>query len=197
MKSREVKLAEESGRFWGRVDKSSGPDACWPWTGCTTKNKHGYKYGVFHIFRDGKWKQARAHNYAFVSTFGPLEPGLIVMHVVCDNPPCSNPSHLAKGTHEDNMNDKIRKGRQSKGEKHSLALLKNRPRGATHYLKHHPEKHPVGEAVGTAKVTVEIVRAIRQEYIPRKVSSPFLSKKYGIDTTQVFNIVKKVSWAHV
>lgn len=34
----------------------------------------------------------------------------------CDNKKCINPKHLFKGTHNDNVQDKVLKGRQDKGE---------------------------------------------------------------------------------
>lgn len=34
----------------------------------------------------------------------------VVMHT-CDNPKCWNPKHLEGGTHQDNVNDKMQKGR--------------------------------------------------------------------------------------
>jgi hypothetical protein len=91
-------------RFWSKVDKSGGPDACWPWI--AGKQQQGY--GVFS--RDGK--SANAHRVAFDLANGPIPAGLFVCHT-CDNPPCCNPAHLFSGTHSDNMRDKVAKGRNN------------------------------------------------------------------------------------
>lgn len=61
--------------------------------------------------------------YAFLN--GKIPPNKLVCHS-CDNRICINPSHLWLGTHEDNQNDKISKGRQSRlfGENNGRSKLK-------------------------------------------------------------------------
>lgn len=74
-----------------------GPE-CWGWTGGT--NNHGY----------ARMSKIYAHRISYELTFGTIPEGLHVLHR-CDNPPCTNPSHLMLGTHQDNMDDMKRKGR--------------------------------------------------------------------------------------
>ena len=52
-----------------------------------------------------------AHRIAWEVAHGPIPEGMIVMHAVCDNPPCCNPEHLKLGTQADNARDRVRKGR--------------------------------------------------------------------------------------
>lgn len=47
-----------------------------------------------------------AYRVVYELTYGPLQPGEIVRHKVCDNPACCNPHHLLKGTQSDNETDK-------------------------------------------------------------------------------------------
>jgi len=54
-----------------------------------------------------------AHILAYALTNGPITGGLEVLHK-CDNPPCFRPSHLALGTHAENMQDCQNKGRMYK-----------------------------------------------------------------------------------
>lgn len=105
-------LAEQLARH---LDKSDGPDACWPWQG--TVNGGGYgKMTVTTGLR------RYAHRVSWELVNGPIPKGLNVLHH-CDNPPCCNPAHLWIGTQRDNMNDKVSKGRHDRGETHPYAVL--------------------------------------------------------------------------
>src|SRR5690348_4092351 len=104
-------------RFNAKVDRSSGPNACWPWTGSVDTGGYG------HI-RNESGKMASAHRLAFEIAFGYWPGEMHVLHR-CDNPRCVNPSHLFLGTHEQNMLDMASKGRAvvACGEKSNLARL--------------------------------------------------------------------------
>lgn len=61
---------------------------------------------------------------AFELYKGPIPEGLLVLHT-CDIPVCCNPNHLFLGTHQDNMDDMVKKNRQArnKGELSGSAKL--------------------------------------------------------------------------
>lgn len=102
-------------RFWAHVDRSGGPDACWPWTGA----KQASGYGRLTIAQ----RQDGSHRVALAIKLGrSLEPGEVAIHS-CDNPPCCNPAHLSVGTNIDNDRDKVAKGRSNRGERHGHARL--------------------------------------------------------------------------
>lgn len=100
-------------RFWKKVDRSAGWDACWPWLG--SRNQAGY--GRFKTWRceSKPWsavcKSEPATRIAWEYATGESVPlGMLLCHH-CDNPPCCNPLHLFVGTHKDNTQDAIRKRR--------------------------------------------------------------------------------------
>lgn len=93
-----------SERFWSKVDRSGGPDACWPFLGST--NATGY--GVFHTPTSRK-----AHRYAYALENGSPASG-DVDHTChnssgctkvndCPHRRCCNPRHLEDVTHAENV----------------------------------------------------------------------------------------------
>jgi hypothetical protein len=102
-------------RFNACVERGAEDD-CWPWVGLMKSQG----YGQF------SFKRVRyiASRLAYFLANGALEPDQIVCHA-CDNPPCCNPRHLFSGSHKDNAQDCVRKGRMFNpvGEKHSRSRL--------------------------------------------------------------------------
>lgn len=68
------------------------------------KNRGGYGKITY------KTKGYRAHRLAYEVANGDFNKKLHVLHK-CDNPSCVNPEHLFLGTHQDNMRDRDKKGR--------------------------------------------------------------------------------------
>ncbi len=95
-------------RLWSKIDRSGGPDACWPWT---TDSVFRNGYGQFTYMADGKCVHIQAHRMVWIFVNGPIEPpSLLALHT-CDNPPCCNPRHLFLGTHSINTRDAVLKCR--------------------------------------------------------------------------------------
>lgn len=91
---------------------------CWNWRG----NINVYGYGVIVIRR----KSVRAHRLSFALHNGRW-PTLWVLHS-CDNRACVNPDHLREGTHQDNMDDRSKRGRvpDLRGSRNNHAKLTER-----------------------------------------------------------------------
>jgi len=90
---------------------SMGPESkCWDWLGAISRKGYGqFKY-------TNTMKSPHRISYEFFN--GPFSSALHVLHK-CDNPKCVNPRHLFLGTNQDNVDDKMRKGRhQSSSQTH-------------------------------------------------------------------------------
>lgn len=97
----------------------------------------------------------------------PFPEDLVACHR-CDNPPCVNPAHIWPDTHQANVDDMTGK-----------------------------QRHPHGETHGAAKVTAEMVRAIRAEAALGLLSQEAIGQKYGISKWQVSNIARRLQWEHI
>jgi hypothetical protein len=90
-------------RFWSKVDRSAGPDACWPWLAA----QRPAGYGLFGV----AYKNHPAAKVAWVIVNGRDFPADHEACHSCDNPPCCNPAHVFPGTRRENFEDSRRKGR--------------------------------------------------------------------------------------
>jgi hypothetical protein len=81
-------------RFWEKVDKSGGPDACWLWLA----HKGNKGYGSFAV----NGREPRAHRWAYERFVGPIPEGLLLDHL-CRTPACVNPAHLEPVTNLENL----------------------------------------------------------------------------------------------
>ena len=98
-------------RFWNKVDVQ-GPNDCWEWIASIRNG-----YGRFSL----GCSDYGSHRISYTITNEDPE-NLCVCHT-CDNRLCVNPSHLWLGTIQEDMNDKVVKGRQARGEGHDQARL--------------------------------------------------------------------------
>jgi hypothetical protein len=146
-------------RFWQRVDCSGGSQACWPWIG--TKR---YGYGFLKILK----KPVRVHRFSWQIHVGPIPDGLHVLHK-CNNPACVNPSHLYVGTDQDNMNDKIRAGRQN---------------------------HPFGSRIANAILNDDIVRSIRARHANGETRTE-IARDLGLKRNNVDQVIYRQRWTHI
>jgi hypothetical protein len=145
---------------WFQTRLEHQENGCMVWLGQTLAKGYG------HV-RIGN-KKIQTHRYALSKKLGrPIGENMCALHT-CDNPPCCNPDHLREGTNQDNVDDKMSKGREArnKGEKH-----------------------------GCAKLTESLVREIREQQ--GKVSQRKLAAKYDVSRALIFKILVGELWSHL
>lgn len=100
----------ESEHTWQKIRKvgwTRNKGGCLEYNGF--RNEHGYGQ-----FRPGKYsKLVRVHRAAYFHLVGPITKDDVIMHI-CDNPACSEPTHLKKATQSENVKDMWAKGRANK-----------------------------------------------------------------------------------
>jgi len=140
-------------RFWNKVKKTN---TCWLWIG----KRRIYGYGVVKY----KNKEYSAHRFVWFLTYGKF-PKKLVCHK-CDNPPCIRPDHLFEGTHKDNIQDAIKKGRML-----------------------------VGRVSHRRKLTFQQAEEIRKKYIPKQYGGmQKLIKEYGLSKRSIALILKRETY---
>lgn len=93
---------------------------CMEWQGALGATEP-FAYGALSI----AGRMTRAHRYAWeLANNATVPEGMIVMHK-CDNPKCVNPDHLMVGTHKDNFDDMVSKGRDRLGGRPSIKEKRN------------------------------------------------------------------------
>lgn len=133
-------------RFWAKVDRSGGPDACWPWTGA----HHPMGYG--RLYFRGRMRPA---THAALLFGRGIEVGTGLARHTCDNPPCCNPAHLITGSRIDNAQDAVERGRLAVGERNHLSRLDDtRVRQIRDLAGRGLSHRAIAEAVGTSQATV-------------------------------------------
>lgn len=88
--------------FERHVQRGGG---CWEWQGYRNENGYGFTR-VGGRGSNGMF----AHRLSWTIHRGPIPDGLQVLHR-CDNPCCVRPDHLFLGTNQDNIDDRVAKGR--------------------------------------------------------------------------------------
>lgn len=156
-------------RFWSKVNKDGPTMAhmttpCWVWTGAITSGG----YGCFQL----RNKKILAHRASLAMDGRHPGPMWGLHH--CDNRRCVRPDHLYVGTSDDNIADKIRRGRQ--------------PRG--------PDVHQnVGTSNAAARLTEDDVRWILSN--AGHVYCTTMAKHLGVCVSTVRMVVRGDNWPHI
>lgn len=98
--------------FWRKVRRLTSKKKCWEWLAALDK----YGYGMFYV---GPNSTIHANRFALSLKLGrTLAKEELALHT-CDNPKCVNPGHLFIGTVAQNVADRQKKGRTSRGWVHA------------------------------------------------------------------------------
>jgi hypothetical protein len=142
-------------RFWSRVYKF---ESCWEWFGNTNRKGYGIirQNGISIATQRASW---RLHN-------GAIPNGMHVLHT-CDMPWCVNPAHLYLGKNEDNIRDKVMRGRTAKS---------------------------IGAKNGQAKLTETDIAQIRVLYWEQNIYQHQIATQFNISQPEVSRIVHDKRW---
>ena len=191
-------------RFWTNIlcDVASG---CWLWQGDRSWGRRPQNggYGMLYVSRQYRVlertptrqvveileaRRVMAHRYAWELLVGPIPDGMILCHR-CDTPGCVRPEHLFLGSHQDNTDDKMAKGR------HGFGPLPHYTGEAWH-ARYAGRRQRKGEQLWNAKLTADQVREIRQRHAAGETLKA-LGVAYGVALSLVGRIAQRKAWKHI
>jgi len=153
-------------RFWREVVIVPYDRGCWLWAGCRS-------CGLYGMISNWPHNPIRTHVLSWLLHYGPVPEGEQVCHK-CDVWNCVRPDHLWTGTFQENMRDKVAKGRQNRSVPWA-----------------------VGELNVTSKLKPVEVLEIRRLYATRLYTQESIARIFGVDRTQIGNIVRRAQWSHI
>lgn len=118
------------------------------------------------VWHEDKYKTISTNRLSWMIHFG--DPGSLFVCHSCDNRKCVNPDHLWLGTNADNMADKIRKGRLSRGRD-----------------------------LSQTKLSEESVREIRRLYNSGEFLQREIAEKFSVSRENIGCVLRGVSWSYV
>lgn len=151
---------------------------CLEWMGARAKAG----YGEIQRRRLFGPQPETTHRIAWRLAYGAIPDGQWVLHR-CDNPACCEPTHLFLGTHQDNVTDKMQKGRHRHGHLY----------GDDHPMRKRPELVKRGEAHNMAKLTLAQVQQIRALQAAGG-SDTKIAKQFGVSRPAISAIRHGRAW---
>jgi predicted XRE-type DNA-binding protein len=182
---------EQIARFWSHVE-IRGPNECWPWIGWIKRGRSG-GYGLWTPTEDAG--NFRTHRVAYYLAHG-IDPGDDLICHRCDNRPCCNEQHLFAGTHRDNYEDGVHKGRVHLADP-EVQALRVAASGDAHYSHRTPERLVRGEAHGNSNLTEAIVREIWRLRYQEGLQQKRIAANLGISCANVCLVVNAKAWRHI
>lgn len=132
---------------------------------------YGLGYATAWVTYDGRKVSTTKHRKVYYMHTG--EWPEVVRHK-CDNPRCINPEHLEGGTHLDNMQDMVVRGRAKQPES-------------------------LGTRNGRARLDEGTVKYLRQIFIKgdKDWGVAAIAKRLGMGTSPIHRMLTGAAWSHV
>lgn len=142
---------------------------------CTSHKQDTSGYPIKQIYKEDiktgkaiKTKTYKMHRYIYEKTNNTILSRWELVRHKCDNKLCINPDHLEIGTHQDNMDDMVKRGRSNKGKTHTK-LTK------VQVLEIYNSEKTGKELSEIYEITIHSVYRIKN----RKVYKNWIPDKYG------------------